>query len=88
VGDWAAARRLREGKGDGDGNIVSEKAVLLDTKNSSIHSRTGRLIAILGLDNLLVVDTEDVLLIADITRSQEVRRFPELLQQKGWTEYL
>ena len=86
VGNWAAVRKLREAERDGHGNIVSGKAMLLDAKNTLIHSQSNRLIAVLGLDNLLVVDTEDVLLVADIKQSQEVRRFPERLRQKGWTE--
>lgn len=86
VGNWAAVRRLREADQDRDGNIVSDKALFLDTKNTFIHSQTSRLIGVLGLDNLLVVDTEDVLLVADINRSQEVRRFPETVRQKGWTD--
>ncbi len=88
VGNWAAVSKLREAEQDGDGNIVAEKAVLLDTKNSFIHSQTSRLIAILGLDNVLVVDTEDVLLVADINQSQQVRRFPEVLRQKGLGDYI
>ena len=88
VGNWAAVRNLRKTAKDGDGNIVSGEAVLLDTRNNFIHSGSGRLIAVLGLDNLLVVDTQDVLLIADINQSQEVRRFPEAVRQKGWTDYV
>jgi len=62
--------------------------VLLDTKKTLIHSQTNRLIAVLGLDDLLVVDTDDVLLVADINQSQEVRRFPETLRETGWSEFI
>lgn len=88
VGSWAAVRKLREAEADQDGNLAPDKTVLLDTSKAFIHSQSGRLIAILGLDNLLVVDTDDVLLIADVNRSQGVRRFPEILRQKGWDEYV
>jgi mannose-1-phosphate guanylyltransferase len=88
VGNWAAVRKLREAEEDRDGNIAPEKALLFHAKNSFIHSQSNRLVAVLGLKNLLVVDTEDVLLVADIDHSQELRRFPEALRQKGWTEYV
>jgi len=88
VGNWAAVRKLGEAEKDGDDNVVSGKAVLLDTKKTLIHSQTNRLIAVLGLDDLLVVDTDDVLLVADINQSQEVRRFPETLRETGWSEFI
>jgi len=88
VGHWAAAQKLREAEKDKDGNIVSGRNLLLDTKNTFIHSQSNRLIAVLGLDDLLVVDTKDVLLIADINRSQEVRRFPEKVKEKGWSKFI
>lgn len=86
VGNWAALRRLRVAEADGDGNVVSKKSILLDAKNTFIHSQSNRLIAVLGLENLLVVDTEDVLLIADIKQSQGVRRLPEVAREKGWND--
>jgi mannose-1-phosphate guanylyltransferase len=86
VGNWAALRRLREAEADGEGNVVSKKSILHDAKNTFIHSQSKRLIAVLGLENLLVVDTEDVLLIADIKQSQEVRRLPEVARERGWND--
>ncbi|MBW2057483.1 MAG: mannose-1-phosphate guanylyltransferase [Deltaproteobacteria bacterium] len=88
VGSWAAVRKLREAEKDAEGNIASGKVLFLDTTNTFVHSQTERLIAVLGLDDLLVVDTEDVLLLADIKRSQEVRRFSEMVRRKGRTEYV
>ncbi len=88
VGNWAAVRKLREAEEDGNGNILPEKALVYDSRDSFVYSQRDRLIAVLGLDKLLVVDTEDVLLVANIDHSQELRHFPEKLKQKGWTEYV
>lgn len=88
VGSWAAVQKLREAEKDKHGNIAPQKTVLLDTEGSVIHSQTDRLTAVMGLDNVLIVDTEDVLLVADINKSQELRHFPETLKQKGWGEYV
>ncbi len=88
VGSWSAVRELRAAERDQAGNLISGKTLLLHTRDASIHSQTNRLIAVFGLKDLLVVDTEDVLLVADINRSQELRRFPEMLKQKGWTQWL
>jgi len=88
VGSWSAVRELRAAERDEAGNLASGKTLLLHTRDASIHSQTNRLIAVFGLKDLLIVDTEDVLLVADINHSQELRRFPEMLKQKGWTQWL
>jgi mannose-1-phosphate guanylyltransferase len=88
VGSWTALRELRRSQQDSNGNVVAGKIVLHETKDCFIHAQGGKMVAMLGLENVLVVDTEDVLFVADLNRSQEVRRFPEVLKKKGWTEYL
>ena len=48
----------------------------------------GRLIAGLGLENCLIVDTSDVLLVADLNKSQEVRRIIEQLRRSRKVDLL
>ncbi len=50
---------------DGLGNSVRDDLLRIDTTNSVIWSETGRMVAMVGLDNLIVVDTGDALLIID-----------------------
>jgi hypothetical protein len=57
------------------------------TRNSVVWSETGRLVALVGLDNIAVVDTEDALLVIDRGSAQEVRRIVEHLkamQRQGY----
>jgi mannose-1-phosphate guanylyltransferase len=88
VGSWQSLFRLKEEEKDSDGNLVKGNAILLDTRNSLVYSNHGRFIGVLGLENALVVDTEDVLLISNLQRSQELRRFPEILEKRGWKQWI
>ena len=75
---------------DADGNRVSGEALLQGGRDCFIQSR-GRLIAALGVDNLVVVDTPDALLVADRSRCQEVRELSGRLRRQGhpsWREHL
>lgn len=88
VGSWNSLFQIKEKERDSQGNLVQGNAILLDTEDSLIYSKNGRLIGVLGLKNALVVDTEDVLLISNLDRSQELRQFPEILSKRGWTKWI
>lgn len=83
VGSWQAVYDLRATDHDPFGNLVQGDGLLVDVHHSLIYSRTERLIAVLGLENVMIIDTDDVLLVGDLRRSQEVRRFPEQLKSQG-----
>jgi mannose-1-phosphate guanylyltransferase len=72
VGDWSGLGELIEQ--DGLGNSVRGELLSIDTTNSVIWSETGRMVAMVGLDNIIVVDTEDALLVVDRAKSQEVKK--------------
>ncbi|MFL6277477.1 MAG: mannose-1-phosphate guanylyltransferase [Blastocatellia bacterium] len=86
VGSWQALYELRAGEADRDGNLLLADAVAADAKDNLIYSTTTRQVALLGVEGLVVVDTEDALLIADRGRSQEVKQFPEQFKRAGRTE--
>ena len=58
----------------------------LGTKNSLIHA-PDRLVVLLGMENVVVVDTPDALLVGDLSRSQEVRDIVDELNRKGLGSY-
>ncbi len=60
------------------------------TRNTMIFARedSKRLIVTLGVENLVVVDTGDVLMICDQDHAQDVRAIVDELNEKGKTEYL
>jgi mannose-1-phosphate guanylyltransferase len=78
VGDWHNLGELIER--DDSGNSVRGDLVQSHTRNSVVWSETGRLVALVGLDNIAVVDTEDALLVVDRGAAQEVRRIVEQLK--------
>lgn len=80
IGDWHVLGQL--GEPDGAGNSLRGDVVPVGTTNSAAWSETGRLIAMVGLDNVVVVDTDDALLVADRSRSQEVRQVVDLLKAR------
>jgi mannose-1-phosphate guanylyltransferase len=85
VGSWSElADLLRQ---DEAGNVVEGLPVLLDTKNSFI-SVPDKLVAVIGVSDLVVVDTEDALLVCPKSRSQDVKKIVEMLGRLGLTRYL
>ena len=75
------------------GNLVFAKdALLVDTQDSLFYQQhpdqKPRLIAALGLRDLIVIDTPDVLLVCRRERAEEVRQLVEKLAASGRTEYL
>ncbi len=70
IGSWSALAELVVP--DERGNRASCEAVLVDTDNCFVQSDS-RMIAAVGVDNLLIVDTPDALLIAHNSRAQDVK---------------
>jgi mannose-1-phosphate guanylyltransferase len=78
VGDWHGLGDLLDH--DEHGNSIHGDLVQDGATNSVVWSETHRVIAVIGLDNVVVVDVPDALLIADRTRAQDVRRVVDQLR--------
>lgn len=78
LGSWTAVARLR--KPDLDGNVVNGLAVTEDCHNVLIESK-GRLVATLGVSDLVVVETDDVVLVCAADRVQDIRRLAAKAQE-------
>jgi len=85
VGDWTALSELLPT--DEEGNVVVGQHVGLDTTGCLIHG-SRRLVATIGLEDMIVVDTEDALLVCPRERAQEVRDLVKKLKESGREEYL
>ena len=85
IGDWAALYDLMEH--DEDGNATEGRQVYLDTHDSLLIS-SKRLIAAVGVRDLIVVDTDDVLLVMPRERAQDVKKLLDRLKETGQSEYL
>jgi mannose-1-phosphate guanylyltransferase / mannose-6-phosphate isomerase len=70
LGAWPAFHRL--GDKTAEGNVISGDALLVNTTNSYVRSEE-KLVTVIGLSNIVVVDTADALLIADMNQTQAVK---------------
>jgi mannose-1-phosphate guanylyltransferase / mannose-6-phosphate isomerase len=80
IGSWQALSDLVPA--DAAGNRVQGQAVTVDSKDCYVRSED-RLVATLGVENLMVVDTPDALLVADRSRAQDVRNIVQRLKAEG-----
>ncbi len=79
IGSWAALYDLLPK--DGCANVITGEAVTVDTAESFIYSPK-RLTAVLGVHDVIIIDTEDALLVCDKKRCQDIRAIVSALEQK------
>ena len=80
LGSWASVWELAER--DELDNVLPKGAVTIDTEGVYARTTDGKLIALLGVKDLVIVDTEDALMIAPRERSQEVRALVKKLNDR------
>jgi mannose-1-phosphate guanylyltransferase len=85
VGSWNAVYELLPR--DAAGNAVVHDCLSLDSYNNFVDAR-GKLVALVGVKNLIVVDTRDALLVADRNRAQEVGDIVKALEKAKREELL
>jgi mannose-1-phosphate guanylyltransferase len=87
IGSWGTLLEVLDA--DEAGNVVRgpDPVFTLDTSNTLIYT-AGRLVAAIGLENLVIVDSGDALLICPKERAEEVRHVVEWLKQTGREGYL
>ncbi len=85
IGSWNALEEVMER--DSDGNVVQGNVVGIDCTDS-IFFTGEKLVAGIGLHDMVVVDTADATLIVPKQQVQKVKDMVELLKQKGKEEYL
>jgi mannose-1-phosphate guanylyltransferase len=81
VGSWQALYELRSSEHDEQSNLILGNAILVDSKSNLVYSSTGRTVALLGVEGLIVVDTPDALMVADVNRSQDVKMLQEMFKR-------
>ena len=85
IGSWAElGDRVRT---DAGGNSVEGEVVMVDTARSVILGER-RLVAAIGLEDMIIVDTEDALLVCPRSRAQDVRKVVDALRRAGKTRFL
>jgi mannose-1-phosphate guanylyltransferase len=84
IGSWSALWDVNNK--DADGNTVSADCILHEATNCLIEG-SDRLIAAVGIDNLVIVDTKDALLVASKDKVQDVKKIVEQLKAEGRDEF-
>lgn len=83
VGSWSALWDIQEK--DSDGNVAIGDTITIDTKNSYINA-DNKLVATIGLEDVVVVETKDAVLVADKSKVQQVKQVVEQLKQSNRIE--
>jgi mannose-1-phosphate guanylyltransferase / mannose-6-phosphate isomerase len=84
VGSWQAVSALTES--DADGNCGQGVRVTIATRNTFVHAQD-RVVATVGVDNLVIVDTPDAVLVAHRDHLQRVREVVGELKARGHEAY-
>ncbi len=85
VGSWDALGAVFPA--DENGNIIKADHINIDTKECIIYGDK-KLIATIGLNNIVVVDTEDAIMICDKNKTQDVKQIVDKLKLSGRKELL
>jgi mannose-1-phosphate guanylyltransferase/mannose-6-phosphate isomerase len=84
IGSWDSV--WSEEERDAQGNALSGSAVVLDSRNSLIRAEDGVLTAVVGLDDVVVVSTEDAVLVASRHKTEQVKTLVEMLKAQNRRE--
>ena len=83
IGSWSALWDVNDK--DGQGNSIHGDVLLVDARNNLAMSES-RLLAAVGVDDLIMVETKDAVLVAHKDKSQEVKQIVEQLKAAGRPE--
>jgi mannose-1-phosphate guanylyltransferase len=88
VGNWATLSDLLES--DETGNVLrgGGRHLMVDAEDTYVYASAGRLVAAVGLEGFVIVDTPDALLVCPKERAQAVRDAVDRLKAEGLDEYL
>lgn len=82
VGSWAAAYELREAQADENKNVALADLLTFESTGCLAWAEPRKTVALVGVEDLVVVDTEDALLVCPRSRSQDVKKIVNELKAK------
>lgn len=85
IGSWAAMEQLWPK--DKNGNFLDAEVISIESSGNIIHS-TKKLVAVIGLTDIVIIETEDALLVCAKDRAPDVRRAVEELKERGLDDYI
>ncbi|MCX7976055.1 MAG: sugar phosphate nucleotidyltransferase [Bellilinea sp.] len=88
VGSWDSLFEVLESDGNGNIHLTSQWLALDSQKTLVLCEDERRLIATIGIENLIIVDSGDVLLVCHKEKAQKVREIVQILKKSGRENYL
>lgn len=86
IGHWKTVKDvLSDGE---DVNITKGQILSVDSKNNLAYSYTGKLIALVGVEDLLIVENGDTILVCHQDRAQDVKRITDQLKLEKLEQFL
>jgi mannose-1-phosphate guanylyltransferase len=85
VGSWDEVCRIAPK--DECGNFAAGKVISINSRNTYVHA-PGKLVATVGVDDLIIIQTDDALLVCRKDSSQDVKEVVDYLRRKKMNEYL
>ncbi len=85
IGSWSEVYRL--GKKDENMNVISGNVVLRESHGNLINSKK-KLLTAIGINDMIIIDTNDVLLICPKEKAQHVKELVDYLKRKDMKEFL
>lgn len=87
IGHWRSIRDVLK-KNDKDNVSNSKKLVTIDSHNNLLYSFSNKLIATVGVEDTVLVETEDAIFLCPADRAQDVKTLLEEIKNKGLEKYL
>ncbi len=93
VGHWKAVHEIlseqqKPQKRQSKNICKAGKCVSVDSSGNLVYSLSGKLVALAGVKNMILIESENALLLCPKNRAQDVKKLVENLEQKGLKEYL
>lgn len=86
VGHWRAVHDVLAKKPGA--NVTRGRNLAVDSEGNLLYSFTGKLIAVAGLKDMILIETEDVILACPKSRAQDVKKLVEEIERKKMKKYL
>ena len=86
VGNWRALEQV-QGR-DSRGITTSDPHLNIDSRDCILVTSDGKLGVLVGVENLVVVETPDAVLVCARDRTEDVKKVVAMLEEKGWKKYL
>jgi mannose-1-phosphate guanylyltransferase len=88
VGSWAAAYELRAALADDDGNVAMAELLTVGASRCLAWTDPRKVVALVGVEDLVVVDTADALLVCPRDRAQDVKKIVDEIKARGRRDLL